>query len=55
MNKLLFAGGGGVAADGSFEGAKYVCSSPLRDPSNRPALWNVVERSFTAPDLAVRA
>ena len=23
-----------------FEGAKYVCSPPLRDPSNRPALWN---------------
>ena len=23
-----------------FEGAKYVCSPPLRDPRNRPALWN---------------
>jgi dihydropyrimidinase len=23
-----------------FEGAKYVCSPPLRDPSNRLALWN---------------
>ncbi|HZF58020.1 MAG TPA: dihydropyrimidinase [Rubrobacter sp.] len=23
-----------------FEGAKYVCSPPLRDESNRPALWN---------------
>jgi dihydropyrimidinase len=23
-----------------FEGAKYVCSPPLRDPSNRPALWH---------------
>jgi dihydropyrimidinase len=23
-----------------FEGAKYVCSPPLRDPGNRPALWN---------------
>ena len=23
-----------------FKGAKYVCSPPLRDPSNRPALWN---------------
>jgi dihydropyrimidinase len=23
-----------------FEGAKYVCSPPLRDPSNRPTLWN---------------
>jgi dihydropyrimidinase len=23
-----------------FEGAKYVCSPPLRDASNRPALWN---------------
>jgi dihydropyrimidinase len=23
-----------------FEGAKYVCSPPLRDPSSRPALWN---------------
>ena len=23
-----------------FEGAKYVCSPPLRDPKNRPALWN---------------
>jgi len=23
-----------------FEGAKYVCSPPLRDPSNRTALWN---------------
>ena len=23
-----------------FEGAKFVCSPPLRDPSNRPALWN---------------
>lgn len=23
-----------------FEGAKYVCSPPLRDPSNHPALWN---------------
>ena len=22
-----------------FEGAKYVCSPPMRDPSNRPALW----------------
>ncbi len=22
-----------------FEGAKYVCSPPLRDPSNQPALW----------------
>ena len=28
-----------LAKDG-FEGAKYVCSPPLRDPSNRPALWN---------------
>jgi dihydropyrimidinase len=23
-----------------FEGAKYVCSPPLRDPGNRAALWN---------------
>jgi dihydropyrimidinase len=23
----------------NFEGAKYVCSPPMRDPSNRPALW----------------
>src|SRR5919199_49505 len=23
-----------------FEGAKFVCSPPLRDPKNRPALWN---------------
>ncbi len=23
-----------------FQGAKYVCSPPLRDESNRPALWN---------------
>jgi dihydropyrimidinase len=23
-----------------FEGAKYVCSPPLRDPSNREPLWN---------------
>jgi dihydropyrimidinase len=23
-----------------FEGAKYVCSPPLRDPSNRDALWH---------------
>jgi len=23
-----------------FEGAKYVCSPPLRDESNQPALWN---------------
>lgn len=23
-----------------FEGAKYVCSPPPRDPENRPALWN---------------
>jgi dihydropyrimidinase len=23
-----------------FEGAKYVCSPPLRDESHRPALWN---------------
>ncbi|MCA1730343.1 MAG: dihydropyrimidinase [Actinobacteria bacterium] len=23
-----------------FEGAKYVCSPPLRNESNRPALWN---------------
>ncbi|MBA2617339.1 MAG: dihydropyrimidinase [Rubrobacter sp.] len=27
-------------ARSGFEGAKYVCSPPLRDPSNRPALWN---------------
>src|SRR5215210_6353085 len=24
-----------------FEGAKYVCSPPLRDESNRPALWKL--------------
>src|SRR5215218_9530100 len=28
-----------LARDG-FEGAKYVCSPPLREPRNRPALWN---------------
>jgi dihydropyrimidinase len=28
-----------LARDG-FEGAKYVCSPPLRDPSNRDALWH---------------
>jgi dihydropyrimidinase len=28
-----------LARDG-FEGAKFVCSPPLRDPKNRPALWN---------------
>ena len=27
-------------ARAGFEGAKYVCSPPLRDESNRPALWN---------------
>src|SRR5918997_204044 len=27
-------------ARGGFEGARYVCSPPLRDESNRPALWN---------------
>lgn len=28
-----------LALDG-FEGAKYVCSPPLRDASNQPALWH---------------
>jgi dihydropyrimidinase len=28
-----------LARDG-FEGAKFVCSPPLRDPMNWPALWN---------------
>lgn len=32
-----------------FEGAKYVCSPPLRDPSNRPALW----RGLQAGDLQI--
>ena len=27
-----------------FEGAKYVLSPPLRHPSNRPALWNGLQR-----------
>ncbi len=27
-----------------FEGAKYVLSPPLRDPSNRPALWHGLQR-----------
>jgi len=27
-----------------FEGAKYVLSPPLRDPSNRPALWQGLQR-----------
>jgi dihydropyrimidinase len=37
-----------LARDG-FEGAKYVCSPPLRDPSNRPALW----RGLQAGDLQI--
>ena len=32
-----------------FEGAKYVCSPPLRDPSNREALW----RGLQAGDLHI--
>jgi dihydropyrimidinase len=32
-----------------FEGAKYVCSPPLRDPSNREALW----RGLQAGDLQI--
>ena len=32
-----------------FEGAKYVCSPPMRDPSNRPALW----RGLQAGDLQI--
>jgi dihydropyrimidinase len=32
-----------------FEGAKYVCSPPLRDPSNRDALW----RGLQAGDLHI--
>jgi dihydropyrimidinase len=28
----------------NFEGAKYVLSPPLRHPSNRPALWNGLQR-----------
>ncbi len=27
-----------------FEGARYVCSPPLRDPSNQPHLWAAVNR-----------
>jgi len=33
----------------NFEGAKYVCSPPMRDPSNRPALW----RGLQAGDLQI--
>src|SRR6478736_3599320 len=40
-----------LARDG-FEGAKYVCSPPLRDPSNRDALWHGLQElgrdDFTA-------
>ncbi|MCW3063134.1 MAG: dihydropyrimidinase [Solirubrobacterales bacterium] len=32
-----------------FEGAKYVCSPPLRDPSNRDSLW----RGLQAGDLHI--
>jgi dihydropyrimidinase len=32
-----------------FEGAKYVCSPPLRDPRNREALW----RGLQTGDLAI--
>jgi dihydropyrimidinase len=36
-------------ARGGFEGAKYVCSPPLRDPRNREALW----RGLQAGDLQI--
>ena len=32
-------------ARGGFEGAKYVCSPPLRDESNRGPLWNGIGRA----------
>jgi dihydropyrimidinase len=30
----------------NFEGARYVCSPPLRDPSNQPHMWDFLDRGI---------